>query len=78
MGTPLTVMQRAQLRAKTMCADETIDAWWSGRRAVRPATAARLGAAAGELGIVVGTQREEHGGLSVLTRDVDTRGLCRG
>jgi hypothetical protein len=49
---PLTPHQRALLRAETMCATETIDAWWSGKRRVREATAIRLDRGARKLGLL--------------------------
>jgi hypothetical protein len=47
----LTPRERHLLRAETLCAEETIDAWATKSRPVREATAARLDEAARKLGI---------------------------
>jgi hypothetical protein len=49
---PLTPHQRVLLRAETMCAVETIDAWWTGKRRVREATAIRLDRGARKIGLL--------------------------
>ena len=49
---PLTPHQCALLRAETLCALETIRAWWTGAHAVREATAIRLDAGARKLGLI--------------------------
>lgn len=47
----LSAHQRAKLRARSMCAEQTIDRWWRDRRSVREATDERLTQAAREEGI---------------------------
>jgi hypothetical protein len=49
---PLSPHMRALLRAETMCAIETIDAWWTESRPVREATAIRLKLGARKLGLL--------------------------
>lgn len=48
----LTLQERLRLRAETLCAEETVEAWARGE-SVRPSTDARLREAAARLGITV-------------------------
>jgi hypothetical protein len=48
---PLPAHVKARLRARSMCAEQTIDRWWRDRRSVRDATDQRLTRAAQDEGI---------------------------
>ena len=48
---PLPAHLKAKLRARSMCAEQTIDRWWTNRRSVRDATDQRLTRAALDEGI---------------------------
>ncbi len=48
----LPVHQKARLRARSMCAEQTIDRWWRDRSRVPDATDQRLTQAARDEGLV--------------------------
>jgi hypothetical protein len=48
---PLPAHLKAKLRARSMCAEQTIDRWWNDRGSVRDATDQRLTRAARDEGV---------------------------
>ena len=52
LSKPLPSRVKARLRAASMCAEQTIDRWWTDRASVRDATDHRLTEAAREIGLI--------------------------